>query len=200
MEKITLHAFGDSFTYGHELRDCPTHNFPTPSKLTYSALLANDMEYEYQCHAMGGMSNNTILRQIKHASISRYDMCVVMWTFSIRHAFMFVGKSGWRTIQQDEHKWWWNTIDHTPEQCLDRTLDSMLAAQTILNSIGCMYIFLTNNIELQDYVEYNSKWLDKSKWCFLPEKHKMIYSHNGHPKEDVHHDVFQILKEKLNGI
>ena len=124
-----------------------------------------------------------------------------MWSFAIRFAFMFEGERGWKTIETDDHsnRWYWENVDQHPEQCLDRTLDSILAAQTILNSIGCKYVFLSNNIELQDYVEYNSKWLDKSKWCFLPEKHKKTISIMQHPKEYFHYDVFQILKERDNG-
>lgn len=194
----SLHAFGDSFTYGYELSDCDADGQPGHSSLTYSALSAKNLGLDYKCHAIGGSSNNGILRQIKLADIKQEDTCLVMWSFAVRQSFMFVGEKGWRTINKEEDRWWWDNIDHEPEQCLDRSLDSILAAQTILESIGCNYTFLCNNIELQDEIQYNNKWLDKSKWLFLPKDHEMINS-KGHPFDDVHRDVFNILKERLNG-
>jgi len=193
-----LHAFGDSFTYGYDLSDCDANGLPTHSSLTYSALSAKNLGLDYKCHAIGGSSNNGILRQIKLANIKQEDTCLIMWTFSVRYAFMHAGEKGWHTIEKDEDRWWWDMVDQHPEQCLDRSLDSILAAQTILESIGCNYTFLCNNIELQDEIQYNNKWLDKSKWLFLPKDHEMINS-KGHPFDDVHRDVFNILKERLNG-
>jgi hypothetical protein len=194
----SLHAFGDSFTYGYELSDCDTNGQPGYSSLTYSALLAKHLNLEYKCHAVGHSANNGILRQIKLANVKEEDTCLVMWSFSVRFAFMFAGERGWRTIAKDEDCWWWDNVDQEPGQCLDRSLDSILAAQTILESIGCNYTFLCNNIELQDEIQYNNKWLDKRKWLFLPKDHEMINS-KGHPFDDVHRDVFNILKERLNG-
>ena len=203
----SLHAFGDSFTYGYELSDCDADGQPSYSLLTYSALLAKHLGIDYKCHAIGGSSNNGILRQIKLANVKEEDTCLVMWSFSVRFAFMFAGERGWRTINKEEDRWWWDNVDQEPGQCLDRSLDSILAAQTILESIGCNYTFLCNNIELQDEIQYNnkiflynSKWLDKNKWLLLPRDHKMIKHDNiSHPGDEVHRDVFNILKERLNG-
>ena len=195
---FSLHAFGDSYTYGYELSDCDGDGQPGHSSLTYSALSAKHLGMDYKCHAIGHSANNGILRQIKLANIRKEDTCLVMWSFSVRFAFMFTSEKGWRTINKEEDRWWWDNIDQEPEQCLDRSLDSILAAQAILESIGCNYTFLCNNIELQDEIQYNSKWLDKSKWLFLPKDHKMINSKK-HPFDDVHRDVFNILKERLNG-
>jgi len=194
-----LHAFGDSFTYGHELSDCPTNTYPKHSMLTYSALSAKHLGLKYQCHAVGYSSNNGILRQIKLANIHKTDTVMVMWTFAIRFAFMFVGDRGWSTIEQDEDSWYWKNVDQDPEECLERSLDSILAAQTILDSTGVRYIFLCNNIELQDKIQYNSLWLNKEKWLFLPEKHEMINAVKHHPGDNVHYDVFNRLKDRLDG-
>ena len=193
-----LHAFGDSFTYGYDLSDCDANGQPGHSSLTYSALSAKHLGLDYHCHAVGYSANNGILRQIKLANIKQEDTCLVMWSFSVRFAFMFAGEKGWRTISKEEDRWWWDNVDQQPEQCLDRSIDSILAAETILESNGCNYTFLCNNIELQNEIQYNSKWLDKSKWLFLAQNHEMINSKE-HPFDDVHRDVFNILKERLNG-
>tara|TARA_B100000085_G_scaffold264242_1_gene271004 strand:+ start:3469 stop:4065 length:597 start_codon:yes stop_codon:yes gene_type:complete len=193
-----LHAFGDSFTYGYELSDCPTNTHPTPSMLTYSALTANHLGLDYHCHAQGYASNNGILRQIKLADVEFEDTCVVMWTYPVRYAFMFAGDRGWRTIAQDEDRWYWENVDQEPAQCLDRTLDSILAAHRVLNSRRCNYVFLCNNIELQNEIQYNSKWLNNDHWFFLPENHEMLNHTSTHPGDAVHRDVFNILKDRLH--
>ena len=195
-----LHAFGDSFTYGYELSDCPTNTYPKHSMLTYSALSAKHLGLKYQCHAVGYSSNNGILRQIKRANIQENDTVMVMWTFAIRFAFMFAGERGWSTIEQGEDSWYWKNVDQTSEECLERSLDSILAAQTILDSIGANYIFLCNNIELQDKIQYNSLWLNKQRWFFLPNDHDMLnHTTASHPGDAIHRDVFNKLKDRLDG-
>tara|TARA_R110001592_G_scaffold121909_2_gene328166 strand:- start:8683 stop:9279 length:597 start_codon:yes stop_codon:yes gene_type:complete len=196
----TLHAFGDSFTFGHELSDCPTNSYPTHSNLTFAALFAKYMGFDYKCHAIGFSANNQILRQIKHANIERYDTVLVMWSFAVRYAFML--NKGYYTLGtwDPNHRWWWENVDQHPEQCLDRSIDSILAAQTIVENIGCNWTFICNNIELQNEIQYNSKWLNKFRWLFLPKDHEMINALDGsHPGDAVHEDVFNILRKRYNG-
>lgn len=192
-----LFAFGDSFTYGHELSDCPTNTHPTHSLLTYSALTAKYFNIEYVCGAEGYASNNKISKFIRHAEITKNDLVLVMWTFTDRYSFMFTD-SGDRTVGHED-KWWHTLIDHHPEQRFERTIDHILSAHHILNKIGCRYLFLCNNIELQKDIQYN-KHIDTDKWVFLSEDSKMLnYGFNQHPGDVAHKDVFEILKERLNG-
>jgi len=193
----TLHAFGASITYGYDLSDCDINGKPTYSSLTYSALFAKFYNMNYKCHAIGGSSNNGILRQIKLANIKKEDTCFIMWTFAIKHAFMFDGEAGFTTLNMDDpnHAWWWKEIDQSSEICLERTTESILAAQAILDSIKCKYVFLCDNIELQNAMQNSSKWIDKNKWLFLPPNHNMINTRGRHPFDDVHYDVFNLLKE-----
>ena len=107
----TLHAFGDSFTYGHELSDCPANTHPSHSKLTYAALFAKYMQLDYKCHAIGFSANNQILRQIKQAEIQPDDSCIVMWSFPVRYALML--EEGYYTLDYEQHRWWWQ-VDITP--------------------------------------------------------------------------------------
>ena len=195
----TLHAFGDSFTYGHELSDCPTNTHPSHSKLTYAALFAKYRQLDYKCHAIGFSANNQILRQIKQADIQPDDSCIVMWSFPVRYALML--EKGYYTLGtwDPNHRWWWENVDQHPEQCLDRSIDSILAAQTIMDSIRCDWLFMCNNIELQEEIQYNSKWLNKFRWLFLPKHHEMINAPDYHPGDSVHKDVFNILRKRYHG-
>ena len=200
LKNETLHAFGDSFTYGYDLSDCPTNSIMTniaPSKLTYSALFAEHYGNNYECHAIGFSANNGILRQIKKADIDSHDMCFIMWSFPTRYAFMLKKEDGYYTLDYDNHKWWWDNVEQHTDQCLDRSVDSILAAQAILDKIGCNYTFLFNNIELQDEIQYN-KHIHEHRCLFLSKQHKMINHDNmTHPGDDVHKDVFNILKDRM---
>lgn len=194
----TLHAFGDSFTYGYELSDCPTNDDSKKhSMLTYSALFSKHYNMKYKCHAIGGSANNGILRQIKLANIKEEDTCLVMWSYPIRYGIML--NEGWYTLDTEhkEYRWWWDNVDQDPEQCFDRTQDSILSAQAILDKIGCKYIFLFNNIELQNKIQYNNRYVHKHRCLFLPKDHKMINAKDSHPGEVVHESVFNILKEAI---
>jgi len=192
----TLHAFGDSYTFGYDLSDCPPDS-EEYSKLTYSALFAEHYNMNYKCHAYGFSANNGILRQIKEANIKHNDLCFIMWSYSTRYSLMF--NDGYYSLEYDnrKHRWWWDNVDQHPEQCFDRTQDSILSAQAILDKIGCEYTFLFNNIELQDQIQYNSNYIHQHKCLFLPKDHIMINSHTSHPGDEIHNDVFNILKETI---
>ena len=101
----TLWAFGDSYTFGYELSDCPTNVEPNHSHLTYSALVAKHLGYDYKCLAMGYYANNAICRTIIENinNIKQDDLVLVMWTFPIRREFML--DNGLTTIgREDEHE------------------------------------------------------------------------------------------------
>ena len=85
---MILVAGGDSFIWGSELAD-ETHT--NPSRNTYTALLANDLQAEYICTARPGNSNDAIARMTmlecnKH---SGQISVVVAWTFMPRFEFRF---------------------------------------------------------------------------------------------------------------
>ena len=191
-----LFAFGDSFTYGYELSDCPTNDYPTHSLLTYSALTAKHLGTEYVCLAEGFASNNKISKFIRHADISKDDVALAMWTFTDRYSFMFTD-SGDRTVGHED-KWWHTLIDHEQEQRFERTIDHILSSHQVLNKIGCKYLFLCNNLELQKEIQYN-KHIDIDKWVFLSNDSKMLNYSNTHPGDEAHKDVFNIIKERLDG-
>lgn len=101
-----LWAFGDSYTFGHELSDCPTNLENAPSQLTYAALIAKELGYDYECKALGYYANNaiarTVIENIDH--INKDDLVLVMWTFPIRREFML--EQGLVTIgREDDHDW-----------------------------------------------------------------------------------------------
>jgi hypothetical protein len=100
-----LIAGGDSFTWGSELGDDKfDHLEHTPSKKTWSALLAKHFDYEYKCVAKPGGANNTISRRVikainQHADQELY--VAVMWTFTHRSEIRLRNMHPYNTIVHD---------------------------------------------------------------------------------------------------
>ena len=84
---MTIVAGGDSFVFGHELKDCGKN----PSKNTFTALLGADV-----CVARGGYSNNAIARTVMSECSRHQDNLgvIVSWTFSSRFEFRFAYSTG----------------------------------------------------------------------------------------------------------
>jgi hypothetical protein len=86
-----LWAFGDSFTFGSELKDC-TDEFEY-SNNTWQALLAKEQGLEYRCIARGGASNDWIARNVLKYSnqFSSNDLIIIQWTYFSRFEFPMEG-------------------------------------------------------------------------------------------------------------
>ena len=84
---MKLIAAGCSFIFGNELSD--TNNDQDPSQLTFSALLADYLNLEYQCVAVPGTGSDTISRQV----IKNFDystkFVLVCWSYAGRFEFNF---------------------------------------------------------------------------------------------------------------
>ena len=89
-----LLAFGDSFTFGNDLSDW---NDRTPSKSTWTALLANYLNLDYVCLAEPGSSNNSISRKVLSTTINDDDFIILNWTWIDRWDFLNVDQ--WETIR-----------------------------------------------------------------------------------------------------
>lgn len=151
----TVWAFGDSYTFGHELSDCPGHQGKIPSRLTYSALIANTVGYEYQCNAMGYYANNAIARTIIHHinDIKKDDLVFVMWTYPIRREFL-LEDAGFRTIAQiDDHQFaksYIKYVDLNKYHMIKQSLLDIYTAQELLQHHK--YLFLSADTTLQQSI------------------------------------------------
>jgi hypothetical protein len=96
---MKLKSFGCSFVYGSDL-DQPATQGLQPSTHTWPALLAQQLGYEYQCHARPGVGNmqifDTVLREIHSNDQSIF---VIAWTWIDRHDFQASGKAQWSTLR-----------------------------------------------------------------------------------------------------
>ena len=162
-------AYGDSFTYGHELSDCRD----CPSNLTYAALVAQHYGIEYECRAVGSNANQSITRNLIDSEILPTDLAIVMWTFIERKDFLFEGDLGWRSITPIDDfpfvKEYYRYIDTTLDYELYLTHKELLLTQTYLESKNIPFLFLSTTDTIYKSLECNNKNLlhliDKSKWA-----------------------------------
>jgi len=90
---MILGAFGDSFLYGSDLQDIQDYDsvmHPRPSKLTYPALLAKELDFEYYCTALPAQGNKVIADDIIRAiSYNKNNMFyIINWSWIDRFEFM----------------------------------------------------------------------------------------------------------------
>ena len=91
-------AFGDSFTRGDELADCPEHtNDFAHSTHTWPAILSQIRNCKYYCYALGGVGNQYIGWQI--ANRLRLDsLFIVNWTYFERFDYVDIDSDQWATV------------------------------------------------------------------------------------------------------
>ena len=103
-------AFGDSFTRGDELSDCPDYHKSELagrySTNTWPALIAKNIDTEYDCKALGGKGNRWISFQL-FKNLSKLQDCLVIinWSWFERFDYFAINKKIWKTVhpQHDNH-------------------------------------------------------------------------------------------------
>ena len=213
-------AFGDSFTYGHELSDCPTNDYYKHSNLTYAALVAQHLGYEYVCQAVGEYANNAISRRIIELldSIDTKDLVLAMWTFPIRREFLLEGNMGRCSITPaDKSNFalnYYRYLDTNSSYLITETLKEIYIAQTLLESKGIRYIFLTTDTGLcQALVEKNTSThgnlistINTNSWLLLENnlgfddwaRQGLKLNFRGHPPDVAHKELSYKIIEKIN--
>jgi hypothetical protein len=210
-----LWAFGDSFTFGHELSDCSMNSETLlPSQLTYAALIAKELGYVYECKALGYYANNAIARTVIENidNITEDDLVLVMWTFPIRREFML--ENGLFTIcQETDHefaKYYIKYADLHDHWMISQSLRDIFLTQELLR--GYKYLFLSAVTDLNKTIinrdRYISplvskinlqRWvsLDQQKgfreWSELMLNQKFL----GHPTDRAHRLLADKIKEIL---
>ena len=121
---MTIVVGGDSFIWGSELADSaiPFNNETLEparqvvSQSTFTALLAKELNQQYECVAHPGFANGAIRRTVMDAceKSNNVDLVFVCWSFPSRYEFRFTHKVG------DQGTNWYNI---TPWHTLDRIDD-----------------------------------------------------------------------------
>jgi hypothetical protein len=85
--KLTSH--GCSFVYGSELS--------SPS-LSWPALIAQQIGYDYHCSARPGIGNLQIMESVL-LDADKGDLCVINWTWIDRFDFVDASNESWQTLR-----------------------------------------------------------------------------------------------------
>ena len=103
---MKLKSFGCSFIYGTDLADDgqgyfisnPDGTFtPMASQLTWPALLAQQLAYDYECYARAGSGNLQIADQVLN-QINNTAFYVISWTWIDRFDYTDSETNKWQTI------------------------------------------------------------------------------------------------------
>lgn len=87
---MRLTSFGCSFIFGNDLADHGgTGDTASASRLTWPALVANNLGYDYVCRARGGAGNLVILnRLLMELDREPMDFCIIGWTWIERFDYI----------------------------------------------------------------------------------------------------------------
>lgn len=205
-----LWAFGDSYTFGHDLSDCTT-NTESPSNLTYAALLAQELNCEYKCLAMGYYANNAITRTIIENidNINKKDIVLVMWTFPTRREFLL--HDGLFTIcKSEDHQFAKHYIKYANfdyNQIVKQSLCDIFIAQQLLKKRK--YLFLSSVTDLNKTIINRERYggslvkrINLDKWLVLDQQlgfhewseMKLARKIKGHPPDYAHKLLAEAIK------
>ncbi len=145
---MKLKSFGCSFVFGNDLPDDGRDmRHATPSRMTWPALIARHLGYDYQCLARPGSGNLQIMEKIMN-QISDPDpaVFVIGWTWIDRFDYT-VEKDQWKTIMpidtDDRAKFYYRDLH---SQYRDK-LTTLSAINTVIDaleqaSIPCIMTYM----------------------------------------------------------
>jgi hypothetical protein len=210
---MKLKSFGCSFIWGSDLPD-DGRNLPraTASRLTWPALLAQDLGYEYECYARPGAGNLQITeRLLNQICKDEHSLFVIGWTWIDRFDYNQDKTHHWKTIMpiDTDHRAtvYYRDLHSQYRDKLTTLINIKLAIDT-LKQKNCPFIMTYMDelifetewhatpsiLFLQDYVRpYMTKFngltfLDWSK------KNNFEISPTLHPLEPAHQAGFELIK------
>jgi hypothetical protein len=208
---MNLKSFGDSYIFGSELTD-DTTLYITHSKLTWPAMLAKKLSYNYECFARPGAGNLHILEQIlNQIEISnKSDLFVIGWSYLTR--FDYINKNA------DPEKPWFNWSSCMPSSRMSDVdkiyfkelhsiyrdiLTSLTYIKLVIDSLEqreikfimtCADESLLSQLKnptpgllyLQNYIKSYITQFNNNSFHVWSSKNKYQFGPGGHPLEDAH--------------
>lgn len=161
-----LISFGCSYTYGHGLPDCVGDNYlqpgKSPSNLTFAAIIAKKIGYNFFNLGECGSSNKKILYKILNSELQKTDLIVIHWSHFDRHCLI---KENQNII--DINPWTNTKQNNTYYKFIHDDFDAAFNTFTYIDYINFKFKnkikvlnlppIISNNIDLQKF--YN-KFLD----------------------------------------
>lgn len=215
---MILKSFGCSFIFGTDLSDDGQNGpYATGSRLTWPALLANDLGYDYQTHARPGSGNLQILERILQQTASvAPSVYVIGWTYMDRFDYLAHDKENWpgtpwkTVLPSDQEQSAQCYYKNFHSQFKDKlcTLIYIKTAIDILKQKNIPFIMTyvdnlifetewhTNSviIELQNYIRPYMTMFDGETFLEFTRKNRYPISVGNHPLESAHQAAFQLLR------
>jgi len=144
----SIQTFGDSFLFGSELND--SDSITKFSKKTWPALIADRLNLNYECYAMGGVGNTNIaFNVLKYAR--QNCLVVINWSWVDRYDYFDTTQKHW---------------DQTLSPHVDNNI-SKFYYQYIYSDLGAIfssliYIFSTHSWLKNKNIEFVSTFMDKN--------------------------------------
>jgi len=209
---MDLKSFGCSFIFGSELaddgRDGP---YATPSQLTWPALLAQHLNFDYSCFARPGAGNLQILEQVLNQIpiSSSEDFFVIGWTWIDRFDHYDAGfdarkkRSPWSTLmpidETDLAKTYYKYLHSEYRDKLSSLTHIKLAIDSLNQAqIPFLMTFMDQLIYdqrwhvssavnyLQDYTKPHMTQFDDLSFLDWSKQHKFPITQAWHPLEPAH--------------
>jgi hypothetical protein len=164
---MILKSFGCSFIFGTDLADDGRNGpYARGSKLTWPALLAQELGHTYQTYARPGSGNLQILeRMLNQCSIDEPAVFVIGWTFIDRFDYLRTDYERWPGAP-------WKTILPLEEDDLAKTYYKKLNSQ--LQDKLCSLIYIKTAIDtlLQKKIPFVMTYVDplifETEWHCSP--------------------------------
>ncbi len=209
-----LLAFGDSFTWGTDLKDADDSTY---SQTSWSALLAKNISLEYACYAVPGSSNQSISRDLLSAltDINKDDVVLLNWSWISRWDFYNLEDTRWETIRPtgtDTSKFSKLYFKYIQSELWDKweSLKTIALTHSILEKhkikfiATCVDNLLIDQIyhtpgyvtALQKEIYGSILWFeDKGFFQWSKDNNFPISTDGGHPLEEAHQAAFKYIKE-----
>jgi hypothetical protein len=210
----TLKSFGCSFIYGSDLLDCTDINH---SQLTWPALIARELNFEYQCLARPGQGNFKIYSDILANSEPTEDsIFLINWTWIDRYDYID-HREQWQTLRPAEEnqlqKFYYQNL-HSQMQDMIRDSTYILAAANYLNDLKISYIMTYMDNLLFETVD--AGWHNPKYVTYLQHKLNGILDHfdgltflewskinsfaisnHWHPLDEAHYEAYKYWLPKI---
>jgi len=227
---MKLKSFGCSFIYGSDLADDGRGRLvANPSQLTWPSLLAQDLNYIYECYARPGAGNLRILDKIlNQASNSDPAVFVIGWTWVDRFDYTavptiptirseFVGNEVWKTVMPiDTDTRAHNYYRDLHSQYRDK-LTNLIYIKTAIDTLRLKNIpFIMTYMDellfekqwhctdavkdLHDYIQPYMTKFEGSNFLEWSKQKGFPISETLHPLENAHQAAFELIQTNFDTI
>jgi hypothetical protein len=222
---MKLKSFGCSFIFGTDLAD-DGHGEPyaKSSQLTWPALLAQDLDREYQCYARPGSGNLRILEKIltQASSSPSTDLFVIGWSWIDRfdytvdltgrdHIYDLAGNNLWRTVMPVDTDNRAHVYYHDLHSQFRDKLTTLIYIKTAIDTLKQKNIsFIMTYIDdlifetrhhttsaitdIQNYIQPYMTQFNDKNFLDFSKEKGFPISETLHPLEDAHQAAFELIR------